>query len=228
LRNVDEMRVVIIGGHGKIARLLGELLVERQDEVVGVVRNADHIAELAEEGIVGYHLDLEKAGADDLVPVLAKVDAAVFAAGAGPGSGLQRKDTVDRAAAVLLADAAERAGVRRVIQVSAMGLDRVADGATPGGMDSVFVAYLRAKLAAEQDLRSRAALDWTILRPGRLTDDPGTGRVSLAQRAPYGQIPRADVAAVLLGLLDRPGTAGRVLEVVSGDVPVTEALAALG
>jgi hypothetical protein len=107
-----------------------------------------------------------------------------------------------------------------------MGADAVAGGATPAGMDDVFVAYLRAKLAAEQDLLARPALDLTVLRPGGLTDDAGTGRVTLARRVDRGSVPRDDVAAVLLALLDRPG--GGVLELVAGSTPVDEAVAAVG
>jgi nucleoside-diphosphate-sugar epimerase len=150
----------------------------------------------------------------------------VFAAGAGPGSGVARKDTVDRGAAVLLADAAERAGVRRYLLVSSMGVDLVADGAQPEGVDEVFTAYLRAKLGAEQDLLAREQLAVSVVRPGGLTDDPGTGRVTLARHADRGSIPRDDVAAVLLALLDADRD-GAVVELVSGDTPVTEAVAAL-
>jgi nucleoside-diphosphate-sugar epimerase len=126
---------------------------------------------------------------------------------------------------VLLADAAERAGVRSYLLVSSMGVESVAGGASPEGMDEVFVAYLRAKLAAEEDLLARPALDVTVLRPGGLTDDPGTGRVRLDRRVDRGQVPRDDVAAVLVALLDAP-RAGAVLELVGGDVPVAEAVAA--
>jgi len=159
--------------------------------------------------------------------VVSGADAVVFAAGAGPGSGAARKDTVDRAAAVLLADAAERAGVRRYVLVSSMGVDAVADGATPADVDDVFVAYLRAKLAAEQDLLARPGLDTWVLRPGGLTDDAGTGRVTLARRVDRGSVPRDDVAAVLMALLDRPG-GGAVLELVAGSTPVDEAVTAVG
>lgn len=213
------MRVVIAGGHGQIARLLTELLVARGDEVVGIIRNPDHAADLAGEAAV---VDLESASVDDVTAVLRGSDAAVFAAGAGPGSGAARKDTVDRAASVLFADACEAAGVRRHVQISAMGLERA--DAMPA--DDVFAVYLRAKAAAEEDLRRRD-LDWTILRPGRLTDNPATGRVQLAEHVGRAAIPRADVAAVLVALLDEPRTAGRTLELVSGVRPVGEAVAAV-
>jgi uncharacterized protein YbjT (DUF2867 family) len=168
-------------------------------------------------------LDLEAASADEVAAALDGADAVVFSAGAGPGSGVARKDTVDRAAAVLLADAAERAGVRRYLLVSSVGVENVRGDVT-GPDDEVFHAYLVAKLAAEEDLRSRP-LDWTILRPGRLTDEPGTGRVLLAPSVPRGDVPRDDVAAVLVALLDRPATHGKVLEAVGGDTPIEDAVA---
>jgi uncharacterized protein YbjT (DUF2867 family) len=149
----------------------------------------------------------------------------VFSAGAGPGSGVARKDTVDRAAAVLLADAAERAGVRRYLLVSSIGVEGVR-GHTTGPDDEVFHAYLVAKLAAEDDVRARP-LDWTVLRPGHLTDDPGTGRVRLAPSVPRGDVTRDDVAAVLVELLDRPGTSGLVLTLVGGETPIPDAVEAV-
>jgi uncharacterized protein YbjT (DUF2867 family) len=217
------MRIVLAGAHGQIARRLGRLLSARGDMVVGVVRNPDHRQDLADDGVTPVVLDLETAAVDDVAPVLDGADAVVFAAGAGPGSGTARKDTVDRGAAVLLADAAERAGVTRYLLVSSMGVDSVADGATPAGVDEVFVAYLRAKLAAEQDLLGRPALATTVVRPGALTDDPGTGRVTLAPHVERGRIPRDDVAAVLVALLDAdPATV--VLELVGGRTPVADAV----
>ncbi|MGH3469465.1 MAG: NAD(P)H-binding protein [Thermocrispum sp.] len=213
------MRVVIAGGHGQIALHLTALLVARGDSVVGIIRNPAHADDLV--GADAAVLDLESASVDDVAAVLRGADAAVFAAGAGPGSGMARKDTVDRAAAALFAEAAERSAVRRHVQVSAMGLDRADDPS----IGEVFAAYLRAKKAAEDDLRARD-LDWTILRPGRLTDDASTVRVQLAERVERGPIPRADVAALLLALLDEPRSVGRTLEAISGGIPVAEALAA--
>ena len=220
------MRIVIAGGHGQVARRLGRLLSARGDTVVGLVRDPAHRADLADDGVTPEVLDLESASVDEVAAVLAGADAVVFAAGAGPGSGIPRKDSVDRGAAVLLADAAEQAGVRTYLLVSSMGVDQVAGGASPEGVDEVFTAYLRAKLAAEQDLLARPALAVTVLRPGGLTDDPGTGRVTLGRHVERGSVPRDDVAAVLVALLDAAGD-GAVLELVGGSTSITEAVAAV-
>lgn len=213
------MRVVIAGGHGQIALRLTALLAGRGDVVAGVVRNPDHRGDVEAAGGTAVVCDLESASADDLVAHLTGADAVVFAAGAGPDSGAPRKDTVDRAAAVLLADAAQQAGVRRYLLVSAVGVDAEPDP----GSGEVWVAYLRAKRAAEEALRA-TALDWTILRPGHLTDDPGTGRVRLAPSVPGGDVTRDDTAAVLVALLDAPGTGGQTLELVAGDDDVATAI----
>lgn len=215
------MRVVIAGGHGKIALRLERLLAARGDEVVGIIRNPAQAADLAEQGATALVIDLEQTNVDTLARELAGANAVVFAAGAGPGSGAARKDTVDRAAAELLIAAAETADVRRYLLISSMG----ASDDPPPGTDEVFAAYLRAKAASENALRD-SNLDWTILRPGRLTDEPGTGMVRLARTVRRGSISRDDVAAVLTALLDEPHTIGQTLEIVGGDVPVAEAVAA--
>ncbi|MDF3290972.1 SDR family oxidoreductase [Streptomyces silvisoli] len=216
------MRIVIAGGHGKIAQRLERLLAARGDSVAGIIRNPDHAEDLRANGADPVVCDLERADVEEVAAHLRGADAAVFAAGAGPGSGAARKWTVDHAAAVLFADAAERAGVPRYLIVSSMG----ADSEPPPGTDLVFAEYLRAKAAADDDVRSRPGLDWTVLRPGRLTDDPGTGHVTLAERTGPGSVPRDDVAAVLAALLDEPRTAGRTLELIGGPVPIAEAVKA--
>jgi uncharacterized protein YbjT (DUF2867 family) len=213
------MRVVIAGGHGQIALRLTKLLTGDGHEVVGLVRNPDHEADVAAAGGRAAVLDLEQADVAAVAGVLTGADVAIFAAGAGPGSGKDRKDTVDRGAAALFADAAEQAGVRRHLQVGSMGADR-ADSLHD---DEVFTVYLKAKWAAEEDLRSRD-LDWTILRPGGLTNDAGTGQVKLADKTGNGSISRDDVALVLAGLCDTPAAIGRTLELIAGDTPVAEAL----
>src|SRR5262249_55637629 len=217
------MRVVIAGGHGKIALLLERLLAGRGDQAVGLIRNPAHVADVEKAGAEAVVCDLEAASADDVAALLFGADAVVFAAGAGPGSGVPRKDSVDRAASVLMAGAAERAGVRRFVQISSMGA-----GQPPRpGRDEVWAAYITAKTAAEDDLRARD-LDWTILRPGGLTDAPATGRIRLAAPpVPRGSIPRADVAAVIVALLDSPDARQQTLELTGGPVPVAEAVRVL-
>ncbi|MDB1090346.1 NAD(P)H-binding protein [Streptomyces sp. ACA25] len=216
------MRTVIAGGHGRIALRLEQLLSSRGDQVAGLIRKPEQAGALLAAGAEPVICDLESAAVADVSRHLADADAVVFAAGAGPGSGEARKDSMDRAGAELFTEAAERVGVRRYLMLSSMGADRE----PPPETDPVFAAYLRAKAAADADLRARDRLEWTILRPGRLTDDPGTGLVRLAPRTGRSEIPRDDVAAVLLALLDEPRTAGLTLELVSGDTPVTEAVSA--
>ncbi|WP_274561366.1 SDR family oxidoreductase [Streptomyces spiramyceticus] len=212
------MRIVIAGGHGQIALRLERLLAARGYEVAGIIRDPEQCEDLRAAGADPVVLDLETASVEQVTEVLAGADGAVFAAGAGPGSGTERKDTVDRGAAVLFADAAERASVRRYLVVSSMGADPQRQG------DEVFDAYLRAKGEADADVRSRAGLDWTILRPGSLTNDAGTGLVHLGASTGRGPVARDDVAAVLAELLETPSTAGLTLELISGSVPVTVAV----
>ncbi|WP_369132851.1 SDR family oxidoreductase [Modestobacter sp. I12A-02662] len=219
------MRVVIAGAHGQVARRLGRLLTGDGHPVAGIIRNPDHRADLESDGVEPVVLDLERATVDEVAAVLAGADAVVFAAGAGPGSGAERKSSVDEGAAVLLADAAERAGVRPYLLVSSMGVERARQG-TPPDMDPVFAAYLQAKLAAEDRILPRTALDTTVVRPGGLTDEPGTGRVTLAHGVERGTVPRDDVAAVLAEVL-LAGKWNAVVELVGGDTPIPEAVAAL-
>ena len=219
------MRIVIAGAHGQIARRLGRLLSARGDAVVGIVRNPAHEPDLVADGVEPAVLDLESASVDEVAAVVTGADGVVFAAGAGPGSGPERKHTVDYGAAVLLAGAAERAGVRRYLLVSSMGVEQARKG-TPRGMDPGFAVYLQAKLRAEDEILPRPGLDTTIVRPGRLTDDPGTGRVTLGHGIEFGDVPRDDVAAVLAEIL-RAGKVNDVVEVVGGPTPLEEAVAGL-
>ncbi|MDD9207577.1 SDR family oxidoreductase [Georgenia sp. 10Sc9-8] len=216
------MRAVIAGGHGKIALALERLLAERGDEVVGLIRNPDHADELEKLGAEPAIFDLENDTAEELAKILDGADAVVFAAGAGPGSGIARKRTVDYGGAVLLADAAERAGVRRYVMVSAIGVDRGSEHIE----DETFAAYVDAKREADADVMSRD-LDWTILRPGGLTDDPGTGLVTMGDDVGMGQVPREDVAAVIAAVLDEPESAGVVAELISGDTAIVDAVEGL-
>jgi nucleoside-diphosphate-sugar epimerase len=215
------MRVVIAGGHGKIALILERLLAARGDEAVGLIRNPAQSADLEAAGATPVVLDLESASVDDVADAVRGADAVVFAAGAGPGSGAARKQTVDRDAAILLADAAEAAGVSRYVMVSALAAD---DRSLDENYDEVFRAYMRAKSEADADVRARAGLRTTIVRPGGLTDDPGTGTVTVAEATGRGSIPREDVARILLAVLHEPETAGRTFEVISGSTPIDAAL----
>ncbi|MDP9428974.1 MAG: NAD(P)H-binding protein [Actinomycetota bacterium] len=219
------MRVVIAGANGRVGRRLGGLLVARGDQVTGIVRTPASEGELVASGIEPVVLDLETSSVDEVAAVVVDHDAVVFAAGTKLGAEAEadRKDKVDRAAAILLADAGAEAAVRRYLMMSSMGVDALDRGPLPEGLDEV---YLRAKHAAEEGVRARPVLDLTVVRPGRLTDTPGTGRVSLGRDLPFGPVSRDDVAAVMLALLDAPST-GAVLEVVAGSTPVDEAVAAV-
>ncbi|MEU7553997.1 SDR family oxidoreductase [Streptomyces sp. NPDC044571] len=215
------MRIVIAGGHGQIALRLEQLLAARGYEVAGIIRDPAQGDDLRAAGAEPVLCDLESASVEHVAGILQGAEAAVFAAGAGPGSGAERKGTVDRDAAVLFADASERARVRRFLMVSSMGADAHHEG------DEVFDVYLRAKGAADDHVRTRLGLEWTILRPGSLTDEPGTGQVRLEARTGRGAVPRDDVATVLAELIETPATAGLTLELVSGSTPVPVAVKAV-
>lgn len=215
------MRIVIAGGHGQIALRLSRLLAARDDTPVGLIRKPEQLGDLQDAGAEPLVLDLEATTAPALADALKGADAVVFAAGAGPDSGADRKDAVDRQGAVTLAEAAVQAGVRRYLLLSSYGADAQATDEAFGGS---FGPYLRAKGKAEDQVRAMD-LDVTVLRPGALTDDPGTGTVHLATSVDRGEVTRDDVAAVLVALLDTPGTAGRTLELVAGGTPVDEAVA---
>lgn len=218
---MTDRRVVIAGGHGKIAQHLIEVLTAQGDRAVALIRNPDHTSAVAALGALPEVIDLETSTADQVAEVLHDADAVVFAAGAGPKGGIERKDTVDRGAAVLLADAAEKAGVARFLQVSSFGAgEPVADDA-----EDTWKAYIAAKTAAEEDLKARTKLDWTILRPGGLTDDDGAGHITLSEPPlSRGTIPRADVAAVIAALLESPAAVGKTLMLTSGDTSIEDAV----
>ncbi|MET7458436.1 NAD(P)H-binding protein [Streptomyces sp. NPDC005574] len=213
------MKIVIAGGHGQIARRVGRLLATRGDSVVGIVRKLNHGSDLQADGIEPVVCDLEKASCYDVAAILSGADAVVFAAGAGPGSGAARKHTVDHQAAVLLADAALRAGVRRYVMVSTRG----AGSPPPAHADDVWAAYVHAKTAADEHLMAQD-LDWIVLRPAALTNEPGTGTVRLTAERSVGEVTRDDVAQVLVALLDTPAATGLVLELAEGPDPVGEAV----
>jgi uncharacterized protein YbjT (DUF2867 family) len=208
--------VAIAGGHGKIAMLLGGLLAARGDTARGLIRNPDQEDDLRAAGIEPVICDLESES--DVAAAVRGADAVVFAAGAGPGSGDARKKTVDRDGAVKLVEAAKAEGVSRYLIVSSMGADKAPDDGAEG-----FGAYLQAKFEADEAVRA-SGLDHTVVRPGGLTDDPGTGLVSVAEHLGRDQIPRADVAAVFLACLDTPATIGRSFDLTSGPTPIPAAL----
>lgn len=212
-------KIAIIGGHGKIAMSLTRQLAERGDEVLSVFRNPDHAADVVQAGGTPLVFDLEKSDTAALAQNLDGFDAVVFAAGGGPKSGIERKKSVDLNGSVLSADAAERAGVPRFIQISAISVDEP----VPADADEQWAAYVNAKKDADDNLKA-TKLQWTILRPGGLTDDEGTGKVQLADKLERGQIPRADVAATVVAALGQPQSQGHVWELVSGDTPIAEAV----
>ncbi len=212
------MDVLVAGGHGKIARHLLRMLAENGHHPRGLIRNPDHAPDLERIGAVPVLCDLEQ---DDPRPHLGTADAIVFAAGAGPGSGPERKRTVDYGGAVKLIEAAEELGVARYLMVSSMG------AGDPASASEAMRPYQQAKHDADEALAA-SSLDWTIVRPGGLTDAPGSGRVALAERlGRWGQVPREDVALVLLECLEAPNTVRGTFEVLEGEVPVREAVAAL-
>ncbi|MFD3747790.1 NAD(P)-binding oxidoreductase [Nocardia sp. NPDC058633] len=217
------MRIVIAGGHGKIALLLAAVLTRRGDQVHALIREPGQAADIAATGGVPVIYDMERDSPADLAAAVAGSDAVVFAAGAGAGSGAARKYAVDLHGSVQLADAAEHTGVARFVQISTMGA-----GSPPAaGTDEVWAAYIDAKTRAEEDLRTRD-LDWTILRPGRLTDTEGNGLVTLGP-PPISRdaVPRADVAATLAAILFAGNTFRRTLELVSGTDSIESAVSAI-
>ena len=214
------MLVAIAGGHGNIALRLTRRLSERGDRVRSLIRKPEHADDVRAAGGEPVICDLESASDHEAAGAVSGVDAVVFAAGAGPGSGAERKWTMDYGGAVKLIAAAKANGIRRYVVISAMGADPDAPG------DDTFAVYLRAKGKADADLAA-SGLDHTIVRPGRLTDDPSTGRALLGPEVPRGEITRDDVAAVVAAVLHEPATSGLTFDAVSGDAPIDEAVAAL-
>jgi uncharacterized protein YbjT (DUF2867 family) len=210
------MNVFVAGGHGKLGLRLLRLAAQRGDQARGLIRDSGQSADLEAVGAEPIVADWE--AGDDITPLVAGADAVVFAAGAGPGSGPERKRTVDYGGAVRLIEAAKANGVSRYLIVSSMGAD------DPESGSESMLPYLQAKAQADLAVRE-SGLDFTIVRPGGLTDDPGTGLVDAAPRlGRRGSIPRDDVAAVLLACLDEPATITMTFEVLSGDTPIDEAI----
>jgi uncharacterized protein YbjT (DUF2867 family) len=212
------MDVVVAGGHGKVGISLLRLLADRGHRARGLIRNPDHALDLHEVGAEPVVCDIE--ALDDISRCCRGADAVVFAAGAGPGSGPERKRTVDYGGAVKLIDAAKKNGIDRYVMVSAITVDR------PELWSEPMVPYYEAKRDADEALM-RSGLNHTIVRPGGLTDDVGTGLVEIGFGLESDEIPRDDVAATLLFTLDAVNTYGQAFDVVSGDDPVEDAIANL-
>src|SRR3954471_1379849 len=209
------MDVAIAGGHGQIALLLGALLADDGHRVRGIIRKAEQSGDLDAAGIEPVVFDLERD--DGLASAIAGADAVVFAAGAGPGSGAERKGTLDRDGTKKLIDAFRENGIRRYVMISAMGARPGIEG------DEVFQVYLRAKFEADEALRA-SGLDYTVLRPGGLTDEPGTGAVALGEELDRGNVPRADVAATIAAILPATSSFGKTLDLIEGDTPIEAAV----
>ena len=211
------MNVAIAGAHGQIALRLARLLAAEGDRVIGLIRNPDHAAEVSRTGAVPVRCDLERASVEEVATAIQGADAVVFAAGAGPASGAERKLTMDRDGAVKLLRAATTAGAARYLMISGVGVEN------PPGGDEVFAVYLRAKAQADAALQA-SDREWTILRPGSLTDDAGTRRVRIDSAPFSGPVSRDDVASVLARLLTDSRSVGRVLYLSSGAQSIEQAL----
>ena len=214
------MKVAIAGGHGKIGMRLARILSERGDEVRSLIRNPDHAAEVSETGAEPVVCDLEQASVEDVAEAIDAVDAVVFAAGAGAGSGPERKQTMDYGGAVKLIEAAKAKEVGTYVMVSSMGADPDIAG------DETFQVYQRAKGRADAAL-SDSGLDYVIVRPGGLTDEPGTGKVTLGEHVGRGQVSRDDVVAVIASVLRNPPSGWRTVELIGGETPIEDALGSL-
>ena len=212
------MNVVIVGGHGKVAMRLEKILAERGDSPRGIVRKTEQADDLEKIGAEPIVLDIENV--DDIDDGFAGADAVVFAAGAGAGSGPARKLTVDYGGAVKSVDAAIAKEIRRFVIVSAIGANH------PESWSDEMKPYYEAKADADKFV-AESGLDYTIVRPGGLTDDPGTGTVSLGEDLPGGKVARDDVALVLAEVLRADNTIGKAFDLVGGETPVAEAIAAL-
>jgi nucleoside-diphosphate-sugar epimerase len=211
--------IAIAGGHGKIALALAERVSGRGERVVSLIRNPDHADEVRARGGEPVVCDLERDDESEVAAAISGASAVVFAAGAGPGSGAERKLTMDRDGAIKLLHAAEKVGAGRYLIISSIGAEAPPDG------DDVFSVYLRAKAQADAAVQA-SGTDWTIVRPGPLTDDPGTGLVRIDTEPFRGDIRRDDVAALLDVLRAQGLASGRILYAGGGEAPIAEAVAA--
>ncbi|GGR50665.1 uncharacterized protein YbjT (DUF2867 family) [Nocardioides luteus] len=216
------MRIAIVGGHGKVALQLHPILAAAGHTPLALVRNEAYRAELEGLGAEFGLLDIESQDADEFAAAFDGCDAVVFAAGGGPDGNVERKRTVDLEGSTKSIAAAKKAGIKRFVQISAISVDEP----LPADTGEVWRAYTEAKRDADIALRD-SDLEWTILRPGRLTDEPGTGRVKLAEKLDRDDIPRADVAAVVAAVIDDDATIGKQWELVQGEASIEEAIAAV-
>ena len=214
--------VVIVGGHGKVALRLAEALTGRGHTVRSTIRNEAHGADIEATGAEPYLLDIERSDAEDFAEVFGDAHAVVFSAGGGGDGSVERKRTVDLEGSLKSIAGAKLAGITRFVQVSAFGVDTpVADDAAPA-----WRAYVDAKRDADVALRA-SGLDWTVVRPGALTDGPATGLVRVGDDIPSGSISRSDVAAVIVAALEADSTIGTQFELTDGDRTIPDAIASL-
>ncbi len=212
------MDIFVVGGHGKIALRFERLASEAGHDVRAMARNPDHGGDIEAAGAEPVVGDIES---DDITGLVKGADVVVFAAGAGPGSGPARKKTVDLGGAIKLIDAAAANGISRYLMVSAIGAVK------PARWSEQMRPYYEAKAGADEALIA-SGLDYTIVRPGSLTDGPGTGLVDVApELGRSGKVPRDDVAGVLLASIDEMNTVRKAFDLLSGETPISEALRAL-
>jgi uncharacterized protein YbjT (DUF2867 family) len=216
-------RIAVVGGNGQIARLLHPLLVERGHTPIALVRSESYRADLEAAGAEVRLLDIEQDDEAGFAAAFEGAHAVVFAAGGGPDGNIERKRTVDLEGSLKSIAGARAAGITRFVQVSAINVDEP----VPDDTEPVWAAYVEAKRDADAALRD-SGLDWTIVRPGRLTDDEPTGRVELGERVSRAEVPRADVAAVLAEVVDSGAGIGAQWNLVSGDTPVADEVARVG
>ena len=213
---------VIVGGHGRIGLLTASALDKQGHVVRSLIRSTDQGAEIEATGAVPYLLDIEGSDAGDFADAFDSSDAVVFTAGGGADGNAERKRTVDLEGSLKSIEAAQRSGIRRFVQISAMGVDEP----LPDDTDPVWRAYVEAKRDADAALRA-SDLDWTIIRPGRLTDGPATDAVRMGTSLPSGEIARADVAAVIVAVLEDDSTIGHQFDLTSGEASISDAIASL-
>jgi uncharacterized protein YbjT (DUF2867 family) len=213
------MKVLIAGAHGKTARRLVRMLADGGHEVRGLVRKEEQMPDVAADGAEPVLVDLEEEEVEgDVGRAVEGCDAVIFAAGAGPGSGAARKETMDYGGAAKLVEAAERHGVRRYLMLSSMG------AGNPEGGSEAMQPYLFAKARADERLQE-SDLDYTIIRPGGLTEEEGAGTIEAAEAlGRRGEISRDDVARTFVEALERPNTYRKTFEIIGGETPIREAL----